>query len=125
MASSARSTADRPPPPGAPGQLEGPASDLVQADAERLQRVADGVLQGEELSLQTARYLADLWSHFADRQDSDIMKGAPNMVSAELVEVREFANRLREKSAGSYRRCRVGALSTAPFQLLCAREALI
>lgn len=53
--------------------LERPASDLAQAAAERLQRVRNGVLQVEELGFQIARYLADLWSEFADRRDSDKM----------------------------------------------------
>jgi hypothetical protein len=39
---------------GAHRLLESRASDLAQADAERLQRVADGVLQVEELGLEVA-----------------------------------------------------------------------
>ncbi|MBZ9988161.1 hypothetical protein LB572_13770 [Mesorhizobium sp. BH1-1-5] len=53
------------------------------------------------------------------------MKGAPNMVSAELVEAREFANRLRENLPARIDAAALGVWSKAPFQLLCAREALI
>lgn len=47
------------------------------------------------------------------------------MVSAELVEAREFATRLRENLPARIDAAALGVWSKAPFQLLCAREALI
>lgn len=47
------------------------------------------------------------------------------MVSAEIVEAREAATRLRESLPSSIDAAALGVRSKAPFQLLCAREALI
>ncbi|MFB9982402.1 hypothetical protein ACFFNA_22530 [Mesorhizobium kowhaii] len=47
------------------------------------------------------------------------------MVSAEIVEAREFATRLGDNLPRRIEAAALGVRSKAPFQLLCAREALI
>jgi hypothetical protein len=47
------------------------------------------------------------------------------MQPAEIIEAREFANRLRDSLPSSVDAAALGVRSKAPFQLLCTREALI
>lgn len=47
------------------------------------------------------------------------------MVSAQIVEARDAATRLRECLPSCIDAAALGVRSKAPFQLLCAREALI